>query len=120
MRRYRSMARNQSMRTATTTALTSTTSPMSFASAMPASCHESLMAFGSCMPRSTNTMPLSANVSTCQTLEETMFMRATEGPMRRSRNEYERPAATTARMPETCRDSAARKTTNGVARSKST
>ena len=78
------------------------------------------MAFGSCVPRNTNTMPLSANDSTRHTLDDTMFMREMDGPMVRGDMTFTRPAATTAMMPLVPSWLATRYTMNGVKTSNST
>ena len=78
------------------------------------------MAFGSCVPKNTNTMPFSANDSTRHTLDDTMFMREIEGPMVRGDMTFTRPAATTAMMPLVPSWLATRYTMNGVNTSNST
>ena len=78
------------------------------------------MARGSCVPRSTKTMPLSAKASTRQTLVDTMFMRDTDGPMVRGDTTFRMPAATTAMMPLVPRALATRYTMNGTNTSNST
>ena len=59
------------------------------------------MACGNCVPRSTNTKPFKAKVSTRHTLEDTMFMREMEGPIACGEITLMRPATTTAIMPLT-------------------
>ena len=71
------------------------------------------IAFGSSMPSRMNTVPLSENDSTPHTLDDTMFVRATFGPMPVRSNRMIRPAATTDRMPETWTASAPRYRMNG-------
>ena len=72
-----------------------------------------LIASGSSMPSRMNTVPFSVNDSTPHTLDDTMFVRATFGPMPVWSKRMVRPAATTARMPETCAASAPRYSRNG-------
>ena len=78
------------------------------------------MAVGSCVPSSTNTMPFSAKATTRHTLDDTMFMRAMEGPMARGDMTFMSPATTTAMMPLTWKAWAAKYTMSGVNTSNST
>ena len=59
------------------------------------------IACGNCVPRSTNTKPFRAKVSTRHTLEDTMFIREMEGPIACGEITLIRPATTTAIMPLT-------------------
>ena len=75
-------------------------------------------ASGSCMPRKTKTVPLMRNEMTRQKLSETSLCRAAVGEERRGAGRaMTSPAATTAKMPLTWRDSAKRYTRNGVSTS---
>ena len=67
-----------------------------------------LIAPGSCVPKSTKTMPLRPNEITCHTLVETMFMRVTDGLLSRGEMTLTRPPATTAKTPLTWNASAIR------------
>ena len=60
-----------------------------------------------------NTVPLSVNENTPHTLDETMLVRATFGPMPVRSKRMIKPAATTERMPETCTASAPKYRMNG-------
>ena len=51
------------------------------------SSHMPIIACGSWIPKSTNTKPLSTNESTRHTLDDTIFMRAIDGPKSRLKNE---------------------------------
>ena len=66
------------------------------------------MAWGSCVPRSTNTRPFSPKEKTRHTLVETMFIRETDGRLARGEMTFTKPPATTAMMPLTWMDSAMR------------
>lgn len=72
-----------------------------------------VIALGSSMPSRMNTVPFSENDSTPYTLDETIFVRATFGPMPVRSKRISRPAATTERMPETCTASAPKYRMNG-------
>ena len=72
-----------------------------------------LIAFGSNMPSRMNTVPLSVNENTPHTLDETMLVRATFGPMPVRSKRMIKPAVTTERMPETCTASAPKYRMNG-------
>ena len=72
-----------------------------------------VIAVGNSMPSRMNTVPFSENDSTPHTLDETMFVRATFGPMPVRSKRMIRPAATTERMPETCTASAPKYRMNG-------
>ena len=97
-----------------------TTYSSSFQFGMVTLFHVVSMARGSCVPSSTNTMPLSVNEMTRHTLVDTMFRRDTFGPAVRGAMTFTRPAATTARMPLPPSWSAAKNTMNGVNTSNST
>ena len=68
---------------------------------MPSSAHNPPNDCGSCVPSMTNTTPFKANVMTCQTLVETMFMRAVEGFKSCGTSDIVIPQATTRITPLT-------------------
>ena len=71
-------------------------------------------AWGSCIPRRTNTTELMRNTMMRQKLRDTSWRWAMEAEVRRwERSAMMRPAATTARMPEVPSHSANRYTKNG-------
>ena len=71
-------------------------------------------AWGSCMPKRTNTTELMRNTMMRQKLRDTSWRWAMEAEVRRwERSAMMRPAATTARMPEVPSHSANRYTKNG-------
>ena len=112
-RAMRSMAATHTNRMATTTTDTSAMIPSSMVLLSVGSAHVVPSTSGSIMPSMMNTEPLSANESTAHTLDDTMLVRATFGPTPLRSYRAIRPAATTARTPDTPIASAPRYSRNG-------
>ena len=112
-RAMRSMAVIQRKRSTITTKVTSRIMPMSTVLLMYGSDQLACIARGSCMPSRMNTAPLREKLNTPHTEEDTIFVRATFGPTPVRSKRMNRPAATTARMPDTLHSSAPRYSRNG-------
>lgn len=81
------MPTNHNVRTPITMAEITSTRISSSPLLMAFSSHMPIIACGSWIPKSTNTKPLSTNESTRHTLDDTIFMRAIDGPKSRLKNE---------------------------------